>query len=995
MVNKKLKKKTKWHPLSFAGQDDNSQMDESNKSRVPFKMEWKINNENCETASNHYNNKNNKDNTNNHHHNSYHRFEKQRASNKSYSKSHHFNGNFINTTGANRFGKQDSNNHKDLPKKVQFNEDEYTRITTPRQDVLFKKGYLSRPKTQTVTHTHQTYNNGTLDGFYPSYITADSPPLTINGGLASPNGTEYPFIPATPGAFMNDPYGNPVYFMPYPDMYYPPTSSTTNPEMEMGDQFNPMYINGLYSPPLIEENDESISPPVTSTTGTNCSDSSDSSEEISSTTIATEPTVLADETPCEKVPKENQIESEIDTQKGEENNEQAIEMPQEEVQQAVASPVYENGYDSISPYLNPYAPVYYYPLPFYPVPAMGPYSPTEFYQSPEPETLGVYQNGFQFENGRHGKYPKRKKRYRKTLSSSGTSITDYSEDESNQLDVATTESGDSGFLDAKNVELSSDKHPLPSYTPESIDECPTHQSTLNVEVPEFRPKVILQTTKTESRESPTRKSHLNGDLHESNGPVDNAKSKIDNNTDRKVKKRTVKNPVVDKKFLIESAKNIEMQNIDLKKINVLSRKDNVKIDTTWTVVGGKRKMIKEESQFENETSENEVKDIQQTEISPKAETIIVKDYEVCASNNVQTKKPSRKSKQKNKNLNKRNGMQMKNQKLTGFIIEEPTFNHIDNSAEIEEEQSCEDANENEDLNTINDEIPEIFSEAALIEEIPWTAEDIEASNNEIEIKNQMTSSNLSSISENMDESEQTDNCSEHDQTELKQEPEPKAEILLTKTFQKSESICSNQIETIVEEQEPVEIKEEKLNLSVEIEFEIENPQEMLQSNESNLVFNETETKNNENFNEVTEFDQKDESETKDNTCNSPAVLEITNDISEKYHITPAVCNWLHTFDTNDLQSLFTIPLSTDFVEKIKHCSEISKFFADDELENLNKFIDENFCKYQQLSSCSSLSSLISDSDSDEDDTESISSMPVNKKKSSTKKTLKILGCEIM
>lgn len=24
--------------------------------------------------------------------------------------------------------------------------DEYTRITTPRQDVLFKKGYLSRPK---------------------------------------------------------------------------------------------------------------------------------------------------------------------------------------------------------------------------------------------------------------------------------------------------------------------------------------------------------------------------------------------------------------------------------------------------------------------------------------------------------------------------------------------------------------------------------------------------------------------------------------------------------------------------------------------------------------------------------------------------------------------------------------------------------------------------------------------------------------------------------
>lgn len=30
--------------------------------------------------------------------------------------------------------------------KIIFNEDEYTRITTPRQDMLFKKGYLSKKK---------------------------------------------------------------------------------------------------------------------------------------------------------------------------------------------------------------------------------------------------------------------------------------------------------------------------------------------------------------------------------------------------------------------------------------------------------------------------------------------------------------------------------------------------------------------------------------------------------------------------------------------------------------------------------------------------------------------------------------------------------------------------------------------------------------------------------------------------------------------------------
>lgn len=56
---------------------------------------------------------------------------------------------------------------------VIINEDEYTKITTPRQDVLFKKGYLSRPKKNTPTSSNGTENgaatgsssvNGTTDG---------------------------------------------------------------------------------------------------------------------------------------------------------------------------------------------------------------------------------------------------------------------------------------------------------------------------------------------------------------------------------------------------------------------------------------------------------------------------------------------------------------------------------------------------------------------------------------------------------------------------------------------------------------------------------------------------------------------------------------------------------------------------------------------------------------------------------------------------------------
>lgn len=124
------------------------------------------------------------------------------------------------------------------------------------------------------------------------------------------------------------------------------------------------------------------------------------------------------------------------------------EINETEVQQpttTVSPGCYENGYESINPYLNPYAPVYYYHMPFYPVPGMimsgsyqnfnvltqnssftaiGPYSPTEYYQSPDQDTLVPGVNGIPFENGRHNKYPKRKKRYRKTLSSSGVSILD-------------------------------------------------------------------------------------------------------------------------------------------------------------------------------------------------------------------------------------------------------------------------------------------------------------------------------------------------------------------------------------------------------------------------------------------------------------------------------------------------------------------------------------------------------------------------------------------
>lgn len=138
MVNKKIKKKTKWHPLSLAGgQDDEKQLDDPNKSRVPFKTEWKISHNTGENTPHYRNNISSSNNTTNSsttpssHHNNHHRFDKRASSNKTYSKSHHGHHNgysSTNTTGGNsynKFGKQEHHHsHKDFPKKVQFNEGE-------------------------------------------------------------------------------------------------------------------------------------------------------------------------------------------------------------------------------------------------------------------------------------------------------------------------------------------------------------------------------------------------------------------------------------------------------------------------------------------------------------------------------------------------------------------------------------------------------------------------------------------------------------------------------------------------------------------------------------------------------------------------------------------------------------------------------------------------------------------------------------------------------
>ncbi|KAG5870592.1 hypothetical protein JTB14_018722 [Gonioctena quinquepunctata] len=97
--------------------------------------------------------------------------------------------------------------------KITFNEDEYTRITTPRQDVLFKKGYLNKPRSyQTQTSTSTSTNstgNSTGNGTPDEQLTD----LDYESQFVFPNG----FVDQNGIYFLNS-------FETYPLMLYNPST---------------------------------------------------------------------------------------------------------------------------------------------------------------------------------------------------------------------------------------------------------------------------------------------------------------------------------------------------------------------------------------------------------------------------------------------------------------------------------------------------------------------------------------------------------------------------------------------------------------------------------------------------------------------------------------------------------------------------------------------------------------------------------------------------
>lgn len=89
-----------------------------------------------------------------------------------------------------------------------FSIDEYTRITTPRQDVLFKKGYLSKPKKYSISY--ETTTTTTSSSGAMSVVSTEDSTTPSTQSLSPEN-----FTNSTPE--LPDSEFNPFMYSPYVD----------------------------------------------------------------------------------------------------------------------------------------------------------------------------------------------------------------------------------------------------------------------------------------------------------------------------------------------------------------------------------------------------------------------------------------------------------------------------------------------------------------------------------------------------------------------------------------------------------------------------------------------------------------------------------------------------------------------------------------------------------------------------------------------------------
>uniref|UniRef100_A0A1B0GI35 Uncharacterized protein n=2 Tax=Lutzomyia longipalpis TaxID=7200 RepID=A0A1B0GI35_LUTLO len=528
---------------------------------------------------------------------------------------------------------------------------EYTRITTPRQDVLFKKGYLSRPKRfnsfagppNDPATTPPSSGSGAMsvtsmdDSATPS--TQSISPEHYHSASDASDG-DYPFM--YPGFFDQngvlyvnpytsfDPYGNaPMMMMPYPvnnlnsmDMYNTPVTpydascSSVDSQITSPGTASPHNEESTpETPPIVEENATAIG-------------------------------------------------QEDDAQEG----------------------------DVKSPTLNPNS-TNFYPQsipPFYPPPIY--YAPYVF----SPPMVPIYSNGVEYSDAPG------ESECAKTKEEDGQEAAEAS----NSLDAVdqavANQTGQEAALSESQAEQESsscchEEEPTEAQKNNVIpieDMSVPIKSTLNVEVQEFHPRNYSQRHQTEDVQRPR-------DIDTAENAKEN-NSKAPKGTTKKEagsrKKQAYSQIITNRKLLQEATKSIQAQNIDLSKENPLAVATTTTVaaaETKWQTVvkprGKKgRSVAIEDAADEDEATEATVQTEEVAEQDTVQESLLpIPEEAPCATAGKMPRKAGKPKKKASGACKK--GRKQKTTNGVGFEVIEPDFGRIvlNKKTEIVSEEDSE------------------------------------------------------------------------------------------------------------------------------------------------------------------------------------------------------------------------------------------------------------------------------------------------------------------
>ncbi|KAJ6650192.1 hypothetical protein Bhyg_05437, partial [Pseudolycoriella hygida] len=385
------------------------------------------------------------------------------------------NSNKTNCSTNNRLYKTTDklDNKENDTMKPLFNEDDYTRITTPRQDVLFKKGYLSRPKktietnvssstTISVLSTDDSISSGT-QSLSPEHCSSTPEVFDLDHPLMYPgfydqNGVFFvnPFIS---NGF--DPYDGQMILMPYGGSPF-----SINPTEYCSNESTPPY------PPNHYEKRDSVD-------SENSPKSPSSQNESASASASSTPAIDESSNETSQNGGESQCDSDGPKIEGELTSNEYYNVPMQ----------------------------FYYPLMYGPPPFM---SINEMNYN---DNMAQYVNNY---GEKYNRFRKRKRRPYKCGNSTGVSATttDYSEDEDsieeNGCDMyQSTQQDNINTKPTLTIDQCDDVITRTTLNTNVSEFVPRHlksslsQITFNVEVEEFRPRNYSPVLQSKSTDDPT------------------------------------------------------------------------------------------------------------------------------------------------------------------------------------------------------------------------------------------------------------------------------------------------------------------------------------------------------------------------------------------------------------------------------------------------------------------------------------------------------------